>query len=129
MQSANTILVPVGGNKVERLVALAALELHHWDSRFLCEVGKYEEGKVAPRCQLPACMQHDEELPVAALQRLLTGEMSPFAEGLEFQGSKSDVHWNRSTRYRIDSRYLRTVFEANLEETFEMPTISEIEFN
>merc|ERR1739842_64520 len=84
-----------------------------------------ELGKaVKATCTLPGCKRQRGEGPKAAMQRLMSKEMQPFANLIEFLWSvEENLDAQESARFGVRTRYLRTVQLANLILSAEQPEI------
>lgn len=123
VQSGKSTLAESSGHAVERLVAVAVLCLKRDDGRVLVQLGKWEEGSVVPKCTLPGSKLHDCELPVDAVQRVLQEELWPFAHGVRKGRVEQVVESRESARYRLKTRYVRTIQYATLSRDFVEPLL------
>jgi len=122
---------------VERVVSITVVRLTKADGSVLACLLKYKEGEgLIPCAQLPGVKQrvaHNDENPAAswretpaeALERILplfAGYLDMASVQLEGPERRDVFQW--STRYRFQTRYLRSVYSANLPWGLAVPTLN-----
>jgi len=107
-------LVQDDSGQMVRLVSVVALELVRPGGYILAQTGKWKNEIVTAGCKLPGTKVRAEELPRAALQRLLDGHLAPLREGVRITSVEVVVENQVSASYGVPTRYVRTVFHADL---------------
>jgi len=112
--------------RVERLVALTALEVIE-DGRMLVELARYNnEGTLEVRCQSPAVRHHAGEVSSAAFARLLQERLMMIARHLTVSGTRQD-EVTKEGRQMMCTTYMRTIYMAKLNTPFsELATSTEM---
>jgi len=112
--------------EIERVVALVVLRLTWPETEeILVQVADWEPGRsVKPTCTLPGCKRQRGEAPESALQRLMTKEMQPFTNLINFMWSlEENLDVQESARFGVRTRYVRTVQLGNLLPAAEQPEL------
>jgi len=101
--------------KLERVVSLVTLSLGDGQGRTLVQVGKWEPSAGAkPRLQLPGLKRPTQEMPKAALQRLLGGHLRPLAGFVMVEDCTNYMERKESADYGVSTTYLRMEYKAVL---------------
>ncbi|CAL1133029.1 unnamed protein product [Cladocopium goreaui] len=113
-----TLITTMNG-EVERLAAVTAIEIRRPNGTVLMQLGSWDsaEGlKVA--CKLPGTKQEVAETAVDAMQRLLKKDLLPFESVIDLSEVQAmhEVEWSRSEKYSLRTKYLRTIFQVNVED-------------
>lgn len=128
LNNGTCVIVQTDHQSVERVVAVTAVELLRNDGRIFVHLGRWSAGRVVPRCELPAVKQNMGEQPDEAFKRVLAQELSAVAgevDDLKIVESRVQVDVKDSMRLRIRTRYIRTVFSAQLKrEKIDLETAS-----
>merc|ERR1712203_35420 len=77
VRAGQCCLTVSGEGDVERVVAVAAMELHREDGLILVRLGKWENGCVAPLVDLPGTKQRQGEAAKLVLRRVFDGDLRP----------------------------------------------------
>lgn len=102
---------------IQRLVAVTAVRIERSDKRILVCLAARSERGFSACVKLPGVKQVTTEHPTQALERLKRDFFSDFCLDFEmsFQGFERADYTQVSRRYRVPTRYLRTVFAAMVE--------------
>lgn len=120
--NSTCVLVTTGQDEVQRAVVLEALQLTHLDGRLWVELGTMRDGadlRITGR--LPGSKIGSGDLPGDALKRILNGWMKPFREAVKVENVERTVEVKDSSRYGVNTRYTRTIYNAILDETLALP--------
>eukprot|EP00403_Amphidinium_massartii_P003851 CAMPEP_0178383250 /NCGR_PEP_ID=MMETSP0689_2-20121128/6906_1 /TAXON_ID=160604 /ORGANISM="Amphidinium massartii, Strain CS-259" /LENGTH=1092 /DNA_ID=CAMNT_0020003467 /DNA_START=104 /DNA_END=3382 /DNA_ORIENTATION=+ len=113
------------GHGIERIVCVTVLRLKDDDDRVLHAIGEWHHRvNLKLDCKLPGTKRANGELPGKSLERILEDEFKPFANYLDFQGTRLDVTHKESEQYGVPTAYYRTIYEATLKQPWEELGIS-----
>ncbi|CAK0897925.1 unnamed protein product [Prorocentrum cordatum] len=113
----STLLTTTGGSVV-RCVPLVAIRLTRPDGRLFVQLRlvKDSRGRLEASCRLPGGKQQAGEYPLQCFQRLLEERIAPLKGGLRLVEAFRETECEKSQRYGVPTRYIRTVVEARWSE-------------
>jgi len=119
MGKCDLILTSTEKEKVLRLVSVVAIRIRRkGDKKLLAQIGAWDSvaGSTTAQCALPGTKVRHGETPTSALERLIKAQLALFSQGLILaSGQEEFVETRPSDAYGLPTKYLRTVFEAELE--------------
>ncbi|CAK0822917.1 unnamed protein product [Prorocentrum cordatum] len=107
-EGRSTVMLNASG-EMERIVSLAALEIHNDRLQLLVELGKSDTGSMEPSGKLPGGKQQRGELVRETVDRLLDTKLAPICPQLEVGHLKRDLQWKPSQEYGVRTKYIRHV--------------------
>eukprot|EP00434_Breviolum_minutum_P012257 symbB.v1.2.010805.t1/scaffold712.1/size170421/4 len=113
-----TLMTTMSG-EVERLAAVAAIELRRPNGTVLMQLGSWDSTKgLQVACKLPGTKQEVGESAFDALLRLLKKDLLPFSNIIDLSEATAfnEVEWSRSEKYSLRTKYLRTIFQVQVNE-------------
>jgi len=103
---------------LQRCIAVVALELAGPDGKILYQVGRRgaHGSHIKTDCILPGTKRAMSELPSVALERLLVGDLGPFAGMITLRSVREVVESKLSPKYGMHTKYSRTVHAACMDQ-------------
>jgi len=106
-------LVLEANDEVFRLTTIAALRIERSDC-ILLQLGKCHKGQTIPSCVLPGTKLQPGETPQEAAKRILRRKLEPWKDQVLLRGRSFDVQERVSRKYGVPSRYMRSLFSAQM---------------
>merc|ERR1719436_877442 len=88
------------------------------DDLILAQIGKWEDERILPLCELPGAKVEGSELTSDTLRRLLLTKMKPLAGVAELLSTERQITEKKSRQHKVRTKYLRTVCHVMLQEEF-----------
>eukprot|EP00930_Biecheleria_cincta_P023591 TRINITY_DN17026_c0_g1_i4.p1 TRINITY_DN17026_c0_g1~~TRINITY_DN17026_c0_g1_i4.p1 ORF type:complete len:927 (+),score=130.99 TRINITY_DN17026_c0_g1_i4:126-2906(+) len=107
-------------DEIRRIVSVCVLHLRRSDGRTFFQLGKLEEGKLVPNCQLPGQKQGHEVSGSEGFSNYLKLRLKPLEDCLKIESMERDVKWQRSATHGLRTKYLRYIYHATLSKDFQM---------
>ncbi|CAK0847705.1 unnamed protein product [Prorocentrum cordatum] len=107
--SGASIVVLEANCELRRIVSLVALRIRNRQGQLLIELGRSRSGTMTTECRLPGGKQHQGELVMDSLHRLLETKMASIASNLETVRVDREVETKQSEEYHIRTKYFRNV--------------------
>mmetsp|Transcript_25132 Transcript_25132/g.78253 ORF Transcript_25132/g.78253 Transcript_25132/m.78253 type:complete len:508 (-) Transcript_25132:20-1543(-) len=116
VRSAKSIVVVTGEGSIIRVVSLVVLLLERSDRRIFAQVGKWDGSALEADCRLPGLKMERDELLSETVTRML-GTKLPILDGrINIEGTSRQHTEKMSKEYGVQSRYMRTVCRASLQD-------------
>jgi len=112
MDGLCTVLENAHG-EVERVTTVLALRILRPDGRVLVQLGSCEDMRIEVSVVLPGSKIKRGESPDNVRQRLLWTKLAPIAQDVAVRNVEMEVFSKVSTRYKLKTTYLRTVWNAS----------------
>lgn len=106
---------------LERVAAVTTLRVRRSDGRLFLQLGKLDGSRVVASCQLPGAKPEADETPAETARRILNTKLTPLAECVELEECSREVQWRESKKYRMRTKYIRTVCNAMVVMPFSIP--------
>lgn len=117
VDKGQSVIVQSGTGEVERVVALAVLQLERPDGRRLVRLGVFNaDGEPEPSGKLPGGKMGEAEQPRDVIERIVDKEFVAIRSLLCLTDVSREVHWERSRQHNVRSKYVRIVQHAQLSE-------------
>jgi len=118
VDSGDCDLVLYAPDRVLRVVTIVAIRImREEDHRVLAQIGKCIRGTTMGRCTLPGTKVRVGELPRDAVERLVASKLAPWKDAVSLGMGEVDVEERVSKKYGVPSKYMRTVYHSQLDET------------
>mmetsp|Transcript_48333 Transcript_48333/g.109609 ORF Transcript_48333/g.109609 Transcript_48333/m.109609 type:complete len:288 (+) Transcript_48333:170-1033(+) len=105
-----------GVGEVQRLVVVVVLKVWNKSNCVLTQIGTWDpdEQKCIADVKLPGTKKAQDEMPAEAVQRVLKSDLALLADRIELVSEETEVKWQDSAAYGINTKYLRKVNTAQL---------------
>jgi len=119
VDEGKAVLVLNGAGETERVLGLVVLNLSRSDGRILAQLGTWAGERVSADCQLPAAKRLENETTLDTFQRLLSTKLPAFLNRVTLNNVEQQVTKKESKKFGINTKYLRRVCFASLDQPFE----------
>jgi len=125
MKGRCAVVVNCDGS-VERIVRVAALRISRKDEMVLAQMGYFQGGIFTVACTMPGTKLKRGETHQAGVARVLATRLNPLRDAVaitSFTEEDTSKYEAESLRFRVKTRYYRTVCSANVSRTYSAPVI------
>jgi len=122
LREGRCTLTQTNAGEAQRVVFVTVLKLEQPDGTILTELGKWKEteGAIKADLKLSGSKQQDGEGPGQALQRIIDKKSQLLGSGVMVEGYTVDVKLKTSAKYKLPTKYVRTIYHARLKEAMQM---------
>jgi len=109
---------------VERIVRVAALRIVHKNGLVLTQLGHFEGESFTAACLLPGTKLERGETHQDGVARVLSARLNPLSDAVTItSSSEEEASKGESLKFRVKTRYYRTVCSAKLSAAFSVPVV------
>jgi len=109
-------LVVANNGEVQRVTAVACVQLARPDGRIWVQLGKFRDGVIFPTCALPGLKMQDGADVAEMLDMVRKGELCFMSSSMQMGRVEKSIDSKFSPTYGIYTKYIRHVQHASIEE-------------